>query len=151
MKLDTAINHANEIARRLRNLSGIIGTPDAAWEALRIKRAWVFGSTAKGKSHPNDLDVLLEMFPVGRRNMVGKPRYQRPGVTGNAKKCHKYEKIFGIIAPISTTETALRRLRTGMKMVRFHDIDIDGNLAFPRIMIYPRNDISLKESVANDH
>jgi predicted nucleotidyltransferase len=67
MKLETALRYANEVARRVRSVSGLLAAPLCRSEAVTIKRIWVFGSTAKASITPNDLDLLIEMTSVGRR------------------------------------------------------------------------------------
>ncbi len=42
---------------------------------------------------------------------------------------------------IRSHDAALKMLRRGMNMVSFHLLSIDGHLAYPRVMIYPRNDM----------
>lgn len=64
MKRETAIKYAREIARRAQSVNGLLATPGCSYEAVRIKRMWIFGSTVKGKTDPNDLDLLIEMSGV---------------------------------------------------------------------------------------
>ena len=131
MKRSTALKNANKIAGILKKNGGIICTPEALFEAAIIRRAWVFGSTAKGKENPNDLDILIDVKIVGRFNC-------------NAKTNRDYTRRYGILGKLCTHETALRFLRKGTKMTRFHSLDTDGNLfdiPQTKIMIYPRNDL----------
>ena len=132
MKLKTSIRNALKIAERIKHCNGIIGTPEASHEALRITRAWIFGSTAKGKLHPNDTDILIESIEVGRFNLK------------NAKKKPKSTMRLGYRYSLNAHDVGYSYLRRGIKMVRFHDIKIDGSIgdvAQTKIMIYPRNDL----------
>ena len=124
MKRQTSIRNAKSVAAAIKKCNGIIGTPEAVYDAFKIKAAWVFGSTIKGKENPNDTDILIEAYSVGRC------RYH------NAKrsKARSFYKM-------DSTEAALRHLRGSMKMVRFHFEKIDGSIAYPRVMIYPRMDL----------
>jgi hypothetical protein len=85
----------------------------------------------KGSATPNDLDVLLECMEVGRHFRAGH------GAKVDKRRLRRY----GIRAAVSTTDEAYRFLSRGMKMVSLHDIECDGELAHPRVMIYPRNDL----------
>jgi hypothetical protein len=132
MKLETSIRNALLVAARIKKCNGLIGTPEASHEALRITRAWLFGSTVKGKLNPNDTDILLESIEVGRFNLR------------NAKKRPISTMRTGVRYCIRSHEVAYSYLRSRIKMVRFHDIAIDGSLsdvAQTKIMIYPRNDL----------
>lgn len=139
MKLSTAIKNALQVASRIHSLNGLIGTPASQFECYRIKRAWVFGSTIKGKDFPGDLDIILESIFCGRRysphnrGSEGKTRL-------GAKTDKNYLKRFGIRVAQSSDLYAHRMLSEKMKMVRIHDFSIDERVAHPRIMIYPRND-----------
>jgi len=127
MKRTTAIKNANRIAEKLMSVCGIICTQEAVFDAVRVKRAWVFGSTAKGSAKPNDLDILVEMKVCGK--------FQR----GNAKR------VRGLYGRVCWFDAARRFIRDGMKMVRIHDYDIEkglGDIISTAILIYPRNDLS---------
>ena len=67
MKLETALRHAAEIARRLESVNGLIPTPRGEREFYLVKKAWVFGSTIKGSDAPNDLGGLLFAERAGAR------------------------------------------------------------------------------------
>jgi hypothetical protein len=128
MKRATAIRSALTIAGRLKRCAGIIGTPDALYEGLRVRRAWLFGSAAKGADRPSDVDVLLEASHAGRfqaRNCKH--------ATGGWKGYR-----------LGAWDSGCKYLRGRLKMVRFHDFKVDGSLGDigkTRIMIYPRNDL----------
>lgn len=130
MKRELAFKMAKTISERIRSVNGLLGTPDAGRPAVRIKRAWVFGSTVKGKECPNDLDVLLDLDAVGDYN----------------SRNSRLEKSRSIWAgfPIDAEREAHKYLRSGLKMVRFHHVRIDGtfgDIQSTKVLIYPRFDL----------
>lgn len=140
MKRATAKRMALTIAERLKSAAGVIGTPGSDHEALRVKRAWVFGSTAKGSEHPNDLDIIMEMHECGRR-FWQKGAVQKRTRPGGARLDRAFFRTHRVRMPVSCQQDALRWIRGTMKMVRLHDYGIDGHLADGKIMIYPRNEL----------
>lgn len=131
MKLTTALRYADEVARRVRAVSGLLATPLCGHEAVRIKRIWVFGSTVKGSQAPNDLDLLIDLVEVGRRysyrqTRVDKTYFRRHGAR---------------IAPRSR-DAALIWLTRGMRMVSRHCLDDECADIDTKVLIYPRNDLS---------
>lgn len=155
MKRSTAIKTALEIAERVKKCSGVIGTPECEFTAFRIKRMWLFGSTAKGYENPNDVDILIDGGECGliqfanwknKKSMAGfvkdrKRKSDRSFVKFRLGKTDKgYLRSCGVYAAVSSRLTALRMIKGKSKMVRFHEYEDDGNLAHPRIMVYPRND-----------
>ncbi len=159
MKRSTAIKRALEIADRVKKCNGIIGTPECEFTAFRIKRMWLFGSTAKGYENPNDVDILIDGGECGliqfanwknKKSMAGfvndrKKRLDRSFVKFRLGKTDKgYLRSCGVYTAVSSRITALRGISGSGKMVRFHEFDVDGNLAHPRIMLYPRNDLKTK-------
>lgn len=132
MKLKTSIRNALLVAQRIKHCNGLIGTPEATTEAFRIKRAWLFGSTAKGKLNPSDTDILIEAYSVGKFNLR------------RAKKQPKSKASHGFRYSLNSEEVAHAYLRGNIKMLRLHDLKVDGNLGdIPntKIMIYPRMDL----------
>jgi len=155
LKRSTAIKTALEIADRVKKWNGIIGTPECEFTAFRIKRMWLFGSTAKGYENPNDVDILIDGGECGliqfanwknKKSMAGfikdrKKRTDRYSVKFRLGKTDKgYLRSCGVYTAVSSRITALRMIKGNSKMVRFHEFEVDGNLAYPRIMLYPRND-----------
>ena len=61
MKRELAVRYAREIAERLHRVNGIVCTPNTQFDAIAVRRVWVFGSTAKGAMFPNDLDILIDL------------------------------------------------------------------------------------------
>lgn len=146
MKLEAAIGKAKIIAERITKANGLIGTPECSFEAYRIKRAWLFGSAAKGKENPRDVDILIEAREAGRPQRTQKNKRnvkdRRFNRTCNAKIDKQYYRSYGMVRGICTYKTAESFLRGNLKMVRFHSLEIDGEIAYPRILIYPRMDLT---------
>jgi len=155
LKRSTAIKTALEIAERVKKLNGIVGTPECEFTAYRVKRMWLFGSTVKGCEKPNDVDILIDGSECGLNQFANwknkksmnsfvkdrKTRSDRPFAKFRLGKTDKgFLKSCGIYVAVSSRTTALRSIRGSSKMVRFHEYKVDGNLAHPRIMLYPRND-----------
>ena len=134
MKRATALRYAVEIARRVHAVNGLLATPLCDFEAQRISRIWVFGSTAKGSQNPNDLDILIEMRHCGRhrtwkQGKLDKPMYRAGGYR---------------LAACSHQE-ALKWLTKGMRLVSRHTTESEGlfrkNLIDVKKMIYPRYEL----------
>lgn len=140
MKRRTAISHVKVVKERLLQCNGVIGTPASEFEFVRIKRAWVFGSTAKGNETPGDVDILVEILPAGRMlatNALARQCGRRGGARNHPAR--GAPKTY----PACSFTNAYRFLSAGMKMVRFHDLAVDGqfgDIAATRILIYPRDD-----------
>lgn len=143
MKHQTAIRTALEIAHRIRQVNGLYATPEADREAIRIRRAWLFGSTVKGKADPNDVDILLDYQIVGSHQTTGRLA-GRWKLAGNAKAGRS---CMGIRFAVDSYQVALKGLRRNLKMVRFHDLAVDGDLAHPRLMLYPKNELPSQRSL----
>lgn len=114
MKRETAIKNIRQIVSRLEKCRGIIETKGAGiYDGFMVDRLYVFGSTAKGSQNPNDIDLLIS----GR------------GVNGNKNPYGEH-----------SFDVAMKKLRKGMKMVRFHEEYVDGafgDIAETKIMIWP--------------
>ena len=142
MKYETAIRNTMKVADRIRKSNGLIGTPECERETVKIRKAWLFGSTAKGKPNPNDVDILIEYNLIGRRQHTN-CRAHRGFSRTNAAVDKEYKRRYGISAPQSAWAATVRLLSRNMKMVRIHDANTDGEIAHPRIMIYPRMDLPI--------
>jgi hypothetical protein len=127
MKLETALHHAAEIARRLESVNGLIPTPRGGNEFYLVKKAWVFGSTIKGSDAPNDLDVLLFAENAGAR--------QRWEVVGFDPV---YRKATGLRRARHTDREAKMWLRKGMMMISLHDTESEETIFDKKVEIYPR-------------
>lgn len=143
MKLDTAVRAAQAIADRLRSVNGIIGTHECQHTAYRITRLWLFGSAAKGKANPNDVDILFEGIPAGLFQLTNRHRrdykrsdrmHMRIGAARDRKATYRF-------VPKDSQRTALIFLRGNLKRISFHDFEVDGDLADGKILLYPRNDL----------
>ena len=144
MKRETAIRNVQRIADTLHETNGLIGTAGTSYDAVRIKRAWVFGSTAKGSEHPNDVDILLDISNAGRRYWTNKGKLHR-GCNRYGARLDKYFVKRGLQLPVDAQQEAMRRIRGTMKMVRLHEFHIDGDfgdIPQTKVMIYPRNDFA---------
>ncbi len=131
MRRETAMSHVRRIAQHLKRINGILATPNTQYPAAVIRRAWVFGSTAKGSPEPADVDILLDMRAVGERTL------QKRGLPfdKNAWKCWRVK-----IVP-ETIPAAVEALRENMRNVSFHLLAEDAALQLgPLQMIYPRLD-----------
>lgn len=140
MKRAVAIKKALKVAEILRSASGLIGTPGTDADAVRVKRAWLFGSTVKGKDEPNDVDILLEYEAVGRRYWCAKSRKHK---LCGARLDKRGYRSYGYRHPVEAWVEARKFIKGGMTMVRLHNVEIDGNfgdIAETKVMIYPRND-----------
>lgn len=139
MKLSTALNNALKIAERIKSVNGLIGTPGTNFECFRVKRAWVFGSAIKGKSHPNDLDIIIDGQECGVRFASTKIHSftTRKGARLD-KAISRTERMYW---PLRCKKVAYQYMRRGMKNLSIHAWDVDCEVANPRIMIYPRNDL----------
>lgn len=135
LKLKTALKNADEIARRIRSVNGLLATPLCDYEAVRISRVWVFGSTVKGSQNPNDLDLLIECKRVGKR------RTWKQG-----KLDTRYMRSYGIRRAISAHDTAFMWMTKGMKMVSRHDVESEGVDIDVKVLIYPRNDLTKEKT-----
>lgn len=127
MKIDTALRHAAEIARRLDSVNGLIPTPRGSREFYLVKKAWVFGSTIKGSDTPNDLDVLLFAETAGARQS-----WQIVGLDP------AYFRSYGIWQPRRSDSEARMWLRKGMKMISIHDTVSEATIFDKKVEIYPR-------------
>lgn len=132
MKRKTAERHVNEVVRRLRAVNGLIGTPTASRQFCKIRRLWLFGSVLKGKDTPGDVDILAEFMPCGRIQRASNA-YLRGKPWQNAR-FENPRKRYLMASPI---DDAIRYLTKGMKMVRVHCLDVDGDIANPRVLLWP--------------
>ena len=130
MKRATALRYSIEIARRVHAVNGLLGTPLCDFEFVRIKRIWIFGSTAKGSQEPNDLDVLIDFVECGRHRTWRQTKVDK-----------RYFHNYGIkFAPDSSYE-CLKWLSKGMKMVSRHNLRNEGAAIDFKKLIYPRYDM----------
>ena len=132
MKRATALKYSVEIARRVHAVNGLLATPLCSQEAVRIRRIWVFGSTAKGSQSPNDLDILIDCERVGRRFT-----WQQTKV--NKRFLHSY----GIKTSQDGENEALKWLTKGMRFVSRHTLTDECAVLDVKTLIYPRYDLSL--------
>lgn len=126
MKLETAIRYCHEIHRRLVEVKGIIPTPFAQYEGMRVKKVWVFGSTIKGSQTPNDLDILIHWEHHGKRRSWTEVGYNKA-----------YYRAHGLRVPIDSGHEARKWLTKGMKNVSRHDTESEATIFDVKVQIYP--------------
>lgn len=149
MRRETALRYAREIARRVHSVNGLLATPGCSYEAIRIKRMWIFGSTVKGKPDPNDLDLLIEMSGVGRRRIASKRRHKkgftdhtghRPLLDGMLDK--RQLRNYGVTTVKDSREYAFMWITKNLRHVSRHTTDLEGVETFiEQVLIYPRWDL----------
>lgn len=143
MKLKTAINNAMKVQYAIKKCNGLIGTLGTEYECVKIKKAFIFGSTVKLKPEPNDLDVIVEFSFCGRRFGVTRIHNNKDGYPYIGAKIDKnWKRRFNYKFPADSYNAALRYMAGGMKMIRIHNWEFDERFADPKIMIYPRDDLS---------
>lgn len=127
MRIETALKYAREISRRIHAVNGILATPRCNREAIKFRRAFVFGSTVKGKDKPNDLDVLIDMVACG------KSRNYRQGSLDRRRA-----RSMGIAVAPCSRDYALKWMTKGMKKVSRHIYEVDAEIIDIKVEIYPR-------------
>jgi len=130
MRREIALRYADKIAQRLHSVNGILATPMCGSEAVRFRRVWVFGSTAKGSESPNDLDLLIEADECGRRRSWKQTKYDKEA-----------RRRYGYLEPVSATDEALKWLTKGMKKVSRHIAATEKVEIDVKILLYPRNEM----------
>jgi len=148
VNLANSIRNAIKIADRVKSVNGLLGTPYCDYEAVRISRVWVFGSTVKGKLQPNDTDILIELKPVGYYQGTGAQANKRNrydiAMRGNSKADYKYRSRLGLRFQLEAKREAFKFIKKNIQNVSLHDFDNDGQLGdipTTKIMIYPRMDL----------
>jgi predicted nucleotidyltransferase len=131
VKRELALRYAHEVARRVHGVNGILATPLCDYEAVRIKRIWVFGSVAKGSEWPNDLDLLIEARECGRHRSHKPTRIDKG-----------FLRRIGIALAPSARREALKWLTKGMRKVSRHSADEETVPIDIKILLYPRNDFA---------
>lgn len=151
MKRQTAIKNLNTIIKRLNDVNGIFPTPHHDSDFVRVKRAWVFGSVAKGAENPNDLDIFLETVGCNSqtRNRKGKlviyRRNKRGEIIGLTGAWKPDKTVTYVPSRKSARHSLIIWLRSKMKKVSVHFVDSDEvfNELDKKILIYPRNDFGV--------
>lgn len=145
MNNKTAVKNLNMVLRRIRAVNGILATPMHEYDAVKIKRVWLFGSFAKGKAEPNDVDLFVELVRF-RSDFV--PPCTRIGkINGRYLLDKDYYRRHGIIRPKQVYDTLIKWLRKDLRKVSVHivgDDEIFSQLD-TKILIYPRNDFKFNE------
>lgn len=144
MKRQTAEKNLKTVIQRLHEINGLLVTPLHNWDALKIKRAWLFGSFAKGVDEPNDLDIFFEVVAFRRdyRDYIGPNNRLR----GCYKLDKAYRRSYGMVRAIQSDETFVKWVRKDMKKVSVHIVGHDGcfDSLDKKVLIYPRCDFEFK-------
>ena len=144
MKRQTAEKNLKKVIQRLHEINGLLATPLHNWDALKIKRAWLFGSFAKGEDEPNDLDIFVEVVAFRRdyRDYIGPNNRLR----GCYKLDKAYRRSYGMVRAIRSDETFVKWVRRDMKKVSVHIVGHDRcfNSLDKKVLIYPRCDFEFK-------
>lgn len=140
MKRATAERNLQKIIDRLHSINGMLYTPLHNNEMIKVKRAWLFGSFAKGKDEPNDLDIFIETITYKRDEKFYIDCRNR--LSGRHKIDRWYRRSYGILRPIQSDETLVKWLRKDIRKVSVHFVGHD--LIFSELdkktLIYPRCD-----------
>lgn len=144
MKRHTAEKNLKTVIQRLHKINGVLATPLHNWDAVRTKRAWLFGSFAKGKDEPNDLDIFVEVIACRRdyRDYIG--------LNNRLRGCYKldkaYRRSYGMVRAIRSDEAFVKWVRKDMKKVSIHIVgnDVCFDHLDKKILIYPRCDFKFK-------
>jgi predicted nucleotidyltransferase len=131
LKRAVAIRYANEVARRLHSVNGVLATPVCGSEAVRFKRVWVFGSTVKGSETPNDLDLLIDVELCGRQYSWRQTRLDKREL-----------RTYGFRVAPDSIDYALKWLTRGMRKVSRHVARWEVAPIDVRVLLYPRNDLN---------
>lgn len=129
MKLHTARKNALQIHTRVRAVNGLLATPACDRDAVRIARIWVFGSTVKGAKEPRDLDLLLDLYPCGRRYSA---------IRHEASVDREYFSRYGVRTSRSSCAAALKWIRSGMRGLSLHRLTDEKVGIDTMVEIYPR-------------
>lgn len=130
MRRSLAIGYAKEIHRRLVEVGGRIPTPRGDREYVKIKRVWVFGSTAKGKANPNDLDIMILKERGGARQS-----WEAAGFDPEVYRTR------GVKTPRSSESESMKWLTAGMRNVSRHDRIGDEVQIDVQYEIYPQYEL----------
>lgn len=167
MKRDTALKNTYKLIQRIKSINGILSTPLANVDYIKIKRAWLFGSVLKGSENPNDVDIFIELegytedhrfttisenpkyVKKSRRKRIRPLRDNRIDGLHGGYRFDRNDSLFkscGMRLPISSADTLNKWLRKHMHKVSihytyydqvFHDLD-------QKCLIYPRCDFDFE-------
>ncbi|WP_227430766.1 nucleotidyltransferase domain-containing protein [Psychrobacter sp. I-STPA6b] len=152
MKRATALKNLNRIICKIHSINGIYATPLCNNEFVKIKKAWVFGSVAKGSEAPNDLDIFIEV--ASHKLSSNRDRKGRRKIFRHAKhqiRLHggfKADKTTGHSVPtiLNSHNELCKWLRKGTKKTSIHFVGEDEvfeTLDY-KVLIYPRNDFIIE-------
>ena len=142
MKRSTALKNLDLIITRLHHVNGIIGTPKYNYDFVWIKRAWVFGSVAKGSESPNDLDIFIEVLNEPKKLKYYSNQFKHTDRFTDKTSHGMRLKHAGIIKTKDAIDYAIKWLRQDTRKISVHvvgDDEIFSELDI-KYLIYPRND-----------
>ena len=148
MKRKTALKNLKIIINRIRAINGIFATPKHNFEALKVKRVWVFGSVAKGSLDPNDIDLFVELKGF-RRDIKPIRREFGGGNTGRFKLDYAYYRNHGMYRAKQSDEAFIKWLRKDLRKISIHLVGDDEifNQIDEKILIYPRCDFNFNDGM----
>lgn len=127
MKRKTCFKYCKAIHEKLNEINGVLETPGYDRDAILFKKIYVVGSYVKGKTEPNDLDILIFTEDKGR------------GITltegGILDK--EYKRRYGISRVKLAESQAYMWLTRGMKKVHRLNGNIDTTKFDVMVEIYP--------------
>lgn len=132
MKIETANRYAVEIARRVREVNGLIPTPDCQHAFVKINKMWIFGSTVKGSCAPQDLDLLIDLEMDGKSRSWEDVGYDI-----------RYYRSYGIRVAKDSRAAALKWLTKGMRNVSRHCRDEELTVFDVQVEVYPNFELQL--------
>lgn len=167
MKRPAAIRNLNTVIKRLHSINGLLATPMHNHPFIKVRRAWVFGSVAKGKLEPNDVDVFVELVKPDIRKKYSRydlndgTRYDDLGrkvkysrmVNGELYGLHggylldvPLWKDTGLCFAKSAEECFVIWLKKRMPKVSIHIVGNDGSFDVldTKYLVYPRCDFDMK-------
>ncbi len=149
MKRQTAVSNLNKIISKLHCINGIYCAALCDRDFVKVKRAWVFGSVAKGSDSPNDLDIFIEVHnPFQWDQPKRKSQRRMFRNTGPRMKLHggfKMNKatsgrtVPSAVSGLSEFSKWLKKGTNKTSIHFVHDDDIFNKLDCKHL-IYPRND-----------
>lgn len=149
MKRKTAITNLNKIIEKLHSINGIYCAPLCDNEFVKVKRAWVFGSVAKGSENPNDLDIFIEIYWTPRceqpRRKSQRKMFRNSGQRMKLHGGFKADKStlrHSVPSAVNELSEFTKWLKRGTAKTSIHFVHSDNVFSHLdcKYLIYPRND-----------
>lgn len=134
MKLQTCLKYAQEIASQMKLNGNIIYTPGCSWEFFKVKSIYLFGSVAKGKINPGDVDIMVDGEVIGKHFNIHKK--------GTFKIDKDYNRKHNVIRAKPCLEEALRFVKSKRKNVSVNYTPYIGFDPANKIQLYPVNELT---------